>query len=175
MYRREVYGYHGTSQTAAALIVHGTFLPSNNRYDWLGDGIYFWEEAPERAWEWARQVYGDDAAVVASRLLLDSCMDLAERHWQEFLAEVYRSFAHERKQRGRAVPRQRPNSGSHPLDRVIINRAVVTLAQQGIVIRVVRSPFREGKRLYPWSALYSHQHVQIAVRDTALIVSSALA
>jgi hypothetical protein len=36
-----VYGYHGTSQTKAANILKHGFLASDNDYDWLGTGIYF--------------------------------------------------------------------------------------------------------------------------------------
>src|SRR5579863_9508112 len=53
---RLVVGYHGTSATHAEVIVReGLFQPSENDYDWLGHGIYFWEEAPCRAWRWARR------------------------------------------------------------------------------------------------------------------------
>lgn len=27
--------------------------PSTNSWDWLGNGIYFWEQNPKRAWEYA--------------------------------------------------------------------------------------------------------------------------
>ena len=28
---------------------------STNAYDWLGEGIYFWEYAPNRALDWAKK------------------------------------------------------------------------------------------------------------------------
>jgi hypothetical protein len=44
-----VYGYHGTSQTKAANILKHGFLASDNDYDWLGTGIYFFPTiAPTR-------------------------------------------------------------------------------------------------------------------------------
>jgi len=44
-----VTGYHGCHRDAAKEIVKGaTFLPSQNGYDWLGEGIYFWEDGPSR-------------------------------------------------------------------------------------------------------------------------------
>lgn len=172
--RREVLGYHGTSREAAAAILRGEFRPSRNAHDWLGDGVYFWEEAPRRAWDWAQRQHGAKACVVASLLVLDGCLDLNDQLWQDFLFDVYREFVRERRRSGRPLPSQRPLGGSHPLDRVVINRAVRALAREGVTIRCVRSAFLEGRRLYPWSAFTTHQHVQIAVRDPALIVTRTL-
>ena len=60
----EAYGYHGTTAQDAQAILQSGFRPSTNRYDWLGDGVYFWQDAPARAWEWARAHWGPRAAVV---------------------------------------------------------------------------------------------------------------
>ena len=45
-------------------------LSSDNDYDWLGNGIYFWEEAPARAYEWAKWKFEDDAAVIGAKIRL---------------------------------------------------------------------------------------------------------
>jgi len=66
-----VYGYHGTSGTAAELILRDGFLPSQRPYDLLRDGGYFWEEAQCRALEWATATHGSDAAVIEAVLVLD--------------------------------------------------------------------------------------------------------
>src|SRR5438445_9476736 len=52
----EAYGYHGTTVESARTIMREGFEHSREGYDWLGDGIYFWQDAPERAWEWARNL-----------------------------------------------------------------------------------------------------------------------
>lgn len=48
-----VLGFHGCSKTVYEnVIVNGSQLnKSNNTYDWLGNGIYFWEQNYERAKE----------------------------------------------------------------------------------------------------------------------------
>src|SRR4051812_47548247 len=48
---RTVIGYHGCRKDFARALVAGTlevanWRPSRNNYDWLGEGIYFWEHAP---------------------------------------------------------------------------------------------------------------------------------
>ncbi|HEU4883856.1 MAG TPA: hypothetical protein VFT45_16470 [Longimicrobium sp.] len=47
-------GYHGTSAEAARRILSSGFEISRNEYDWLGDGAYFFQDAPLRAREWAK-------------------------------------------------------------------------------------------------------------------------
>src|SRR5260221_731263 len=55
-----VVGYHGCSRGVAEKIISAQhFLPSTMTYDWLGEGIYFWEYAPYRALEWAQEKVKD--------------------------------------------------------------------------------------------------------------------
>ena len=50
-----VLGYHGCDrETSERLLLNEPFRPSENAYDWLGAGIYFWEANPDRALDWAR-------------------------------------------------------------------------------------------------------------------------
>ena len=51
-----VIGFHGCDKTVVDAVVAGKtdLLSSTNDYDWLGNGIYFWENNEERAWQWAK-------------------------------------------------------------------------------------------------------------------------
>lgn len=71
-YHRTIIGYHGTKLSTALEIVSRTssFRPSNNDDDWLGHGIYFWEYAPQRAWEWAAERYKGEVAVLGAMIRL---------------------------------------------------------------------------------------------------------
>jgi hypothetical protein len=162
-----VRGYHGTSAEGAASILHEGFWISRNEYDWLGDGVYFWQDAPRRAWEWANMRYGADAAVVGALIRLDDCMDLLDIYWSRALTDTYNAYLAQSKRARLSLPRQ--TRGAHRLDRAVINYAVGVLAEQGIVIRSVRAAFVEGTPVYPRSALLDRSHVQIAVRDPSLI------
>jgi hypothetical protein len=49
-----VLGYHGCDRKVGERLLGGEALkPSNNDYDWLGPGIYFWEANPLRGLEFA--------------------------------------------------------------------------------------------------------------------------
>ena len=69
-----VLGYHGCQKEFAGGVRSGqiTFAqwkPSQNQYDWLGEGIYFWEGSRTRAEQWAALQYGDEADVLAGQRL----------------------------------------------------------------------------------------------------------
>ena len=69
-----VYGFHGCDKSVAKAVLEmkSVMLSSDNDYDWLGSGIYFWEEAPARAYEWAKWKFKDDAAVIGAKIRLGS-------------------------------------------------------------------------------------------------------
>lgn len=170
---QEVIGYHGTNRECAESILKQGFRQSRNEYDWLGDGVYFWQEAPSRAWDWAVKLHREQAAVVVSRIRLADCMDLVDGiQWSGVLADAYNSLIAIFKQANLPIPQQRGKA--HRLDREVINYAIGALSERGITIRTVRGVFREGHPIFPDSALFDLSHIQIAVRDTSLIQESWL-
>ena len=50
-----IIGFHGCDQTVVDKVLAGeeNLLASTNDYDWLGNGIYFWENNETRALQWA--------------------------------------------------------------------------------------------------------------------------
>jgi hypothetical protein len=51
-----ILGYHGCDRRVGERLLAGTaFKPSNNDYDWIGPGIYFWEANPLRGLEFAEE------------------------------------------------------------------------------------------------------------------------
>ena len=55
--RSLVLGYHGCDLSVARKVAAGgdQLFPSQNDYDWLGGGLYFWEDSHDRALRWARE------------------------------------------------------------------------------------------------------------------------
>ncbi len=162
-----VLGYHGTSEEAAKRILSEGFRISRNEYDWLGDGVYFFQDAPYRSWEWAKNRYGSKSAVIGAKIRLENCMDLLDIQWVPVISEIYNSFLTQFKKANLPLPRQ--SKGSHRLDRQVINYMVGNLREKEIHIRSVRAAFTEGIPVFKDSAIFTHSHVQIAVRDTAVI------
>ncbi len=163
-----VRGYHGTSSEVADIIAAEGFQLSRNTYDWLGDGVYFFQDAPLRAWEWAIDRHGSNAAVMGAEIQITDCLDLLDLHWNQVLSDAYDAYLKLLREAGLIVPTQ--SGGSHSLDREVINYTAAVLNESGIRIACVRAAFREGRPVYPDSAFFDRTHVQIAVRDTGACV-----
>ena len=164
-----VYGYHGCSRDVAEMLLSGkdvSLNSSENDYDWLGSGIYFWEEAPHRALEWAQLKFGKDkAAVLGAKIRLGHCLNLMDVDSYETLRQSYRNLV----KHGQALPKN--GKLLHRLDCAVINAA---LRHAETVVKdpydTVRCPFVEGVPVFPDSKFYDHSHIQISVRNPAAIV-----
>ena len=79
-----VLGFHGCDATLAQQVVLGKTMlkKSDHDYDWLGHGIYFWENNVGRAEQWASenaQRKGsliNTPGVLGAYLDLGNCLDL---------------------------------------------------------------------------------------------------
>lgn len=161
-------GYHGTSLTAAKSILEAGFRISRNPYDWLGDGVYFFQDAPTRAWDWAIAHHGNDAAVIGAEIHIVNCIDLLDVDWYPVITNSYNSFLKILKDSGRSLPEQ--SEGAHRLDREVFNYTADVLGARGQKIACVRAAFAEGRAVYADSAIFDRSHVQIAVREPATCV-----
>ncbi|WP_420129993.1 hypothetical protein [Longimicrobium sp.] len=163
-------GFHGTSEEAAQRILASRFEISRNEYDWLGDGAYFFQDAPVRAMEWARQRFGDNAAVIGAEIDLEDCIDLLDVPWHAEIARVYPRYLVEGEQQGRSLPRQ--SAGAHRRDRDVMNYLIDLLEEKNRAVSGVRAAFSEGEPAFPDSALLDRSHVQIAIRAPEAILRS---
>lgn len=171
-----IEAFHGTTLAAADSILSGGFRPSEQDWDWLGKGVYFFQDGPSRAraWalEWAVEHYKGLPAVVGAKIRLERehFIDLIDVFWSEKMNGFYQNFVELCNRSNTPIPRQSPKpSGPHPLDRRVVNHAVGILGREGKLISAVRGAFEEGDRVYPDSAFFEKAHVQIAVRDVSLI------
>src|SRR6266487_2103209 len=117
---RIVEGFHGISlERAESAIINQQLAASHNPWDWLGDGIYFWEESVNRGIEWAMKRYGADAAVIRTNIRLGRCLDLFDNKWTPVLQAAYQRLKESLSARGEPIPVNR--GGNHALDRQVIN------------------------------------------------------
>ncbi len=79
-----ILGFHGTDESIVNSVLKGKteLEPSYNNYDWLGHGIYFWDNSPSRALEWANELSRrkdskiKKPAVIGAVIDLGYCLDL---------------------------------------------------------------------------------------------------
>jgi hypothetical protein len=166
---RTVTGYHGCHTNAAQQIRSGTsFLPSTNRYDWLGQGIYFWEDGPSRASEWAKKRFGSSGVVLRATIDLGHCLNLLDTAHFDRIGQTYEEVVHSCVQRGVILPKN--SRKRHDLDCLVIDSYCEQIVTKGgNAVQTVRGCFPEGEPLYEGSWILRETHIQIAVRDASCI------
>ena len=174
-----VYGFHGLDKTVALKILNQEeeFKPSNNDYDWLGDGIYFWENNYARAKDYAEvalkrpQSTIKEPFVLGAVIDLGNCLDLLDQKYIDFLEFAYRNLKEDLESQGLPLPE---NSQFGPqdfdfkkreLDCAVIRYAHKLAENRGEKFDSVRAAFWEGKEIYPGAGFRKGNHIQIAVRN----------
>jgi len=162
-----VFGFHGCERSVAEKVLAGEedLHPSYNDYDWLGTGIYFWENAPERARQWACARNKKDPYVVGAVIQLSSCMNLMDKESASALNDAYKTLL--------TLDGVLPvNKGKrHNLDMFVINTANLYAEQQGKSYDAVRGAFIEGNEIFPNSTIRSDTHIQLCVRNPDCILA----
>jgi len=178
-FARTVIGYHGCSRSFADRLLSGALAlhdwePSQNEYDWLGHGIYFWEYGPARALRWAEEKCsetGEEPAVVGAIIQLGHCFDLTDEQNTLNIAKAHDLVKASFAAAGKPLPENR--GGDEDLKGRFLDCLVVNYyLQQVSAVRyqTVRCAFAEGPPSYDGSMIYRETHVQVAVRDKACVL-----
>jgi hypothetical protein len=126
-YQRAVIGYHGCDAAVAERVLAGKagLNVSTNAYDWLGEGVYFWEHGPQRAYEWAIEQARLGGAkvrspsVLGAKINLGVCLDLLDTANTRLLGWWYARFRRLMRQNGIRMPKNRDARGSRRGDKVL--------------------------------------------------------
>lgn len=171
------YGFHGLDRDIAIQILNQEidFKPSNNDYDWLGNGIYFWENSIERAYQYAKESSKRTAStiktpfVLGTILDLGNCLDLLDKKHLDFLAFAYSEFKKSLEEEDDLLP-QNSSFGKYDFDfkKRELDCAVIRYAHQiakelGSEFDSVRAAFWEGEPLYEGAGFNRENHIQIAI------------
>lgn len=179
-----VFGFHGCDQKVYEKVIkQGEHLvASENQYDWLGHGIYFWENNPQRAWEYAEELkHRDDklrkrdrvenVAVVGAVIDLGYCLNIMESKSLMVVRAAYDTLKHLFDTTGKKLP-ENINAGSNSdlllrsLDCAVIEMVhTMNEEENGRSIDSVRGLFIEGKELYLNAGFKEMNHIQICVRN----------
>jgi hypothetical protein len=175
-----VVGYHGCDAAVAARVVQGVehLKVSTNDYDWLGHGIYFWEDSPARARKWAeeesRRPQGKIKvpAVVGAVINLGNCLNLVDSEALELVATAYQEYVTACRRSG---VNEAVNKGKHfhlrNLDCAVFQTLHTLRRDSGFLpYDTIRGFFVEGCELYPGAGIRGQDHVQLCVRSTAQIL-----
>ncbi len=174
-----VLGFHGCTEEIAKKVINREcdLTPSKNKYDWLGEGVYFWEANPLRAMEWARTVCKGEGAVVGALIRLGHCCNLLDSKCLKEISESYKFYmALCEAQNMQMAKNELPKSGAdillRNLDCAVINNLHSLREEKGLpAYDTVRGVFWEGKELYPNAGFREKNHIQLAVKNTSNILA----
>ncbi|SFN41183.1 hypothetical protein SAMN05428949_2747 [Chitinophaga sp. YR627] len=177
-------GFHGCSQELRDEIINGktALRQSNNPWDWLGDGIYFWQNNYERAFHYANNpppnLKINDPAVLGAVFSLGNCLDLTDKKYIDLLQDSFnilnKSALFEGKQLPENTNHPEPKSSNDKvlrrLDCAVIKKIHTQAQMSGQPpFDSVRCVFPEGNEVYKGAGFLDKTHIQICIRNPNLI------
>jgi len=175
----QITAFHSCDREVGLRVLNGQddLIMSDNTWDWLGTGIYFWEQNPIRALEYANEnakgkqknkVRIKKPFVLGANILLGNCLNLMEPQSGIVLKEAYEWLASVYKAAGEPLPR---NTGANrQLDCAVIKSVHETTRQKANPpYDTVRCAFSEGEPVFPGSNFSTRLHIEICVINPAMI------
>ncbi|HBJ87079.1 MAG TPA: hypothetical protein DDZ88_25110 [Verrucomicrobiales bacterium] len=178
-------GYHGCDRETGEQVLAGEteLKASTNDYDWLGHGIYFWENDPERALQWARSVWRHgkksrsavaEPFVIGAVIQTGNCMDLMQTHSIRLVRDAYERLRTVYAEAGTKLPQNRMIGGELVLRRLdcAVVQSLHREREEGgyAAFDTVRAAFPEGTPLYETAGFLERTHIQICVRHSVSVL-----
>lgn len=172
-----IVGFHGCDRSVVDKVVAGEeeLIASTNEYDWLGNGIYFWENNEDRALEWATELSHRSTssirnpAVIGAVIDLGYCFDLTDSAYLKELSKTYSVLVDICKSTGEPLPENKNIGKSTDLLLRKLDCAVIEMTHKlnrlanKRAYDSVRGVFWEGNPLYPNAGFAEKNHIQICV------------
>lgn len=187
-------GFHGCDKSRQQeLLVNSASMPvSEKPFDWLGHGMYFWENNAERALEWAteKQVNGGitESAVIGAVIDLGYCCDFMDTLFIKMIATYYKLMEVELKAVNKALPVNKNVKADKHGDKLLRELDCATIEFMHNQIRKqynkditekghsaykmfdsVRGVFPEGGPAYEGAGFAAKSHIQICIRNANCI------
>lgn len=185
-----IIGFHGCDISVRdKLLNHPDHIEiSKKPYDWLGNGLYFWENNLERAWEWANDKAAKKEiktpAVIGAVIQLGQCCDFLNSKFTRIVKIYYEAMKEEYSRTGKQLPVNLDAKGDAHQDKLIRTLDCATIefmsknileqykkemASKGFsetkVFDSVRGAFSEGGPAFDGSGIFIKSHIQICIRN----------
>ncbi|MFC3562906.1 hypothetical protein [Pedobacter jamesrossensis] len=189
-----ILGFHGCDQSVRdqLLLDPNKYKTSKEDYDWLGHGIYFWENNYERALEWAndKKKRGTitNPAVVGAVIQLGNCCDLTDRNSIEVVKSYYQNLKEDFADIGIPLPVNKDIKADKHKDMLlreldctvleymhsrILDGYKADLSAKGYsefaIYDSTRGIFTEGGPAFDGSGIFDKSHIQICIRNSNCI------
>lgn len=177
-----VLGFHACDKDIGEAILSGDkgFKASENEYDWLGHGMYFWENSLSRARAYGQEIKEKrkkikEPFVIGAVIHLGYCFDLLDFHALQVLQSHYQKMADTFKVLGTELPintdwsvNANPDKLRRSLDCAVFNYMTSQMKHANPpekAFDTIRGVFWEGAELYPSAGFKEKNHIQLCVRN----------
>ncbi|MEO6636793.1 MAG: hypothetical protein ABIN25_00865 [Ginsengibacter sp.] len=175
----QITGFHSCDKKIGLQVLNGKIdlLPSDKKWDWLGKGIYFWEQNPQRAFEYATKCATGEQKfsgkietpfVIGAIIELGNCLNLVEPRSLQIVKEAFNGLEKTFKETGKKMPKN--DGANRQLDCAEIRYLHETRRiNKYLEYDTIRSPYQEGGKLYHGATFTSHLHIEISVLNPEAI------
>jgi hypothetical protein len=185
-----VIGFHGCDEEVCHRLLNNpnNIQISRKPYDWLGNGLYFWENNQERAFMWAKNKQDKrqlkKASVIGAVINLGRCFDLLDSKFIHMLAGYHEIMTIEYNASEQPLPENKNAPGATGNDKELrlLDCAVIETMHKAIsrerkkqlkekgfsdikLFDSARGVFVEGEPIYEGAGFNHKSHIQICVRN----------
>jgi len=174
-----IIAFHGCDLEVYKNVLNGKsqLNQSENEYDWLGNGIYFWENNLKRAWQFANELKDNprkgkavisQSAVLGAVIDLGDCLDLIDSEYLDLVKDSFYSTELSYQMIGMKLPDNRKaNNSTDFLLRNLDCLVIESLHKKRLPLSFdsVRGVFWEGEELYHNAGFKEKNHIQICIRN----------
>jgi hypothetical protein len=185
-----IIGFHGCDASVrdSLLRTPNEIKISQKPFDWLGHGLYFWENNYDRALQWANEKKARGAithpAVIGAALYLGYCCDFLDRRYIALLANYFSNMEERYKEMGKELPQNKDLPQDTHKDKImrhldcaaiehmhaeIFDQVKMNIQKDGYskfkLFDTVRGVFTEGGPAFRGAGLFAKSHIQICVRN----------
>ncbi|HEV2483401.1 MAG TPA: hypothetical protein VGS79_27240 [Puia sp.] len=185
-----IIGFHGCEASVRDALLNNPheIKISRKPFDWLGHGMYFWENNYERALQWAQEKKSrgtiKEPAVVGAVLYLGVCCDFLDKKYIQLLAQSFAAMEEHYSNWGKVLPSNKDLPNDPFKDKIMrhLDCAAIEFMHAGITEQVqqdietkgysnykifdtTRGVFTEGGPAFQGAGLFAKSHIQICVRN----------
>jgi hypothetical protein len=185
-----IIGFHGCDLNVRNNLVNNPNLIeiSKKPHDWLGHGMYFWENNYTRAMEWAEQrtVQGKikNPAVVGAILQLGYCCIFLDSKYLNMIGRAHDIMSENYERAGKTLPQNIDARGDRHQDKLIrildcsviefMHSTIFELYKEDIdknnfsntkIFDSTRGVFTEGGPAFEGAGILEKSHIQVCIRN----------
>jgi hypothetical protein len=187
-----IIGFHGCDRAVRDKLVNNPeqLKYSTEPFDWLGHGMYFWENNYTRARIWAEEKKSrgstsvKNPSVLGAIIHLGFCCDFMDSKYIQLLKSYYFSLEAEYKASEKSIPKNRNIKSDRAKDMLLreLDCTVIEYMHQSILEKwqletkesgtsemknfdTTRGVFTEGGPAFEGAGIFEKSHIQVCVRN----------